>query len=388
MLIFDDTTIAISAVLLLTSVLSSFLNPFFRKVKISESPVAGESTKEESSRALPPVSIIFTPHDNVEELSRNLPGYLNQQYPADIQVIVVAPQKDNETADILKRYADNPRLYTTFIPESSRYMSRKKLAITLGVKAARNEWVMMADICCTPPSDRWLESLARNCTSDKDLIIGYTRYDEDTPDYMRFERFYHTFHLMREDQQGHAYRCASNALLFRKSRFLSEEGFRGNLKYIRGEYDFMVNKYFNGHNLILENSPEGTLTEQTPTGKAWCERHLFYMESRQHLERTFKHRMLPYLDQAALHFNYILQCTAVILSVILQHWIITAAAFLSLLITMVLRTYICKKALTRFSVALPTWKILPYEAAIGWHHIGYRIKYEKANKYDFISHKL
>ena len=88
----------------------------------------------------PPITIIFTPHDNAQELAKNLPLYLNQDYPADFQVIVVAPQNDHETSDVLKRFASNSHLYTTFIPESSRYMSKKKLAITLGVKAAKYDW--------------------------------------------------------------------------------------------------------------------------------------------------------------------------------------------------------------------------------------------------------
>ncbi len=48
--------------------------------------------------------------------------------------------------DFLKRTAaENPHLYYTYIPESSRYMSRKKLQITLGVKAAKYEWIILTE---------------------------------------------------------------------------------------------------------------------------------------------------------------------------------------------------------------------------------------------------
>ncbi|MGP1423840.1 MAG: glycosyl transferase family 2 [Prevotella fusca] len=412
MFTFDNTAIILSATLVILALLTSLLNPFLRKVRISEHGVSAsvtdtEETKDaddtageavntteevdvisETACTLPSISIIFTPHDNAGELTKYLPFYLNQNYPADFQVIVVAPQNDHETSDVLKRFADNPHLYTTFIPDSSRYMSKKKLAVTLGVKAAKHDWVIMADICCRPMSENWLMTIASNCTEGKELVVGYTRYEDETPDYRHFERYYQARYFMREYQHHKAYGCPFNALIFRKSIFLKREGFRGNLKYLRGEYDFMVNKYAKGDNLVLENSPEGTLIEETPTEKVWLGTHLFYMENRQHMERTAQHRFLPYLDQTALHGNYLLQCIALIVALLIGQWTIAAAAGLALLLSVTLRLIIGKKALRRFNIDIPAWKIIPYEIAVAWKHLGYRIKYHRANKYDFISHKL
>lgn len=86
---------------------------------------------------LPPISIIITPHENARELEENLPLFLEQDYPSDFKVIVVAWKSDSDDEDVLKRYSSNPHLYTTYIPDSSRYMSRKKLAITLRLKPPR-----------------------------------------------------------------------------------------------------------------------------------------------------------------------------------------------------------------------------------------------------------
>ena len=61
---------------------------------------------------------------------------------------------------------------------------------------------------------------------------------------------------MREAQKGTAYAWNSNALLFKKDEFLAKEGFRGNLKYVRGEFDFIVNKYARKGSTAIENSME------------------------------------------------------------------------------------------------------------------------------------
>mgnify|MGYP000846522730 CR=1 FL=1 len=104
MFTFDNTTIILSTVLLVMALLTPLVSPFFRKVRMTEPVLEDETdTEEEKSEAkLPPISIIFAPDDNAEELSKYLPLYLNQQYEAPFQVIVVAPQKDNETEDVLK----------------------------------------------------------------------------------------------------------------------------------------------------------------------------------------------------------------------------------------------------------------------------------------------
>ena len=126
MFAFDYTTIIISVVLLLIALLTSLINPFFRKVRIAEygvptSATESEETIDEEEPAeeevvaiaesivsdeqqpnLPPITIILTPHDNAQELAKNLPLYLNQDYPADFQMIVVAPQNDHETSDVFE----------------------------------------------------------------------------------------------------------------------------------------------------------------------------------------------------------------------------------------------------------------------------------------------
>ncbi len=397
----DNTTIILSAVLLVMALLTPLINPFFRKVRTSAIVTEPATTAEEAEDtdtpstettvenfSLPPVSIVFTPHDNASELEKYLPLYFNQSYDNDFQVIVVVPQGDHETNDVLKRFADNKRLYTTFIPDSSRYMSRKKLAITLGVKAAKYPWVVMADVCIYPQSDRWLQTLAQHCMNGRELVVGYTRYEDGTPDYRLFERYYEARYIMREYQHDHAYRCPFNALMFRKDLFLRQEGFRGNLKYLRGEFDFMVNKYAKGNNLAFESSPEGTLIEEVPTDKVWLSTHLFYMENRQHLQGSGRHRCLPIIDQLVLHGNYLILFAALAVSLLTHNWIITAASALGLLLTLILRMMIGKRALNRFDIDISAWKVIPYELAITWKRLGYKIKYRRANKYDFISHKL
>lgn len=391
----DNLTMVMGVISLVLAIVTPWINIFARKPKID---IIGDETVDEGSdntddssndkEELPAISIVITPHDNAYELEHNLPKFLGQDYPANFKVVVVASKGDSDDEDVLKRFSTDEHLYTTYIPDSSRYMSRKKLAITLGVKAAKTEWIVMTDIASVPDSDQWLKNIGRLCTDDKNLVLGYTRYDEGTADYRRFERLETDLYLIREAKKGIAYRCNSTCLAFRKSEFLKEEGFRGNLKYLRGEYDFMVNKYARPMSTAVMTDPSAWMTEEEPSDKEWRNKKLFYIEDRKHLERSASHRLPIIVDHLALHLNWLAIIAILVFGALTQRWILTGAAGLALIITYLQRTLIAKKAFNEWLTDIPSWKVVFFEVSMTWNYLGYKLKYAKADKNDFISHKL
>ena len=223
MITISITTIIAGAVVVLLAIFGSLVNPFLRSLRFPETEGnEAESTQEgneaESSQEgneaelsqkenAEPVTILITAHDNLPELERNLPMFLNQQYAADYQVIVVSQSTDVDTIDFLKRTAaQNPHLYYTYIPESSRYMSRKKLQITLGVKAAKYEWIILTEPTCRPESDQWLTAMTQQFRTSNHLVLGYVAFDEETKRIRRFESIRRAFYLLRRAQHSYAYR--------------------------------------------------------------------------------------------------------------------------------------------------------------------------------------
>ena len=169
------TTIIAGAAVVILAILGSLINPFLRSLRFPKEALSTESAEEK--KPVPPITVLITAHDNEEELKRNLPMFLRQQYAADYQVIVVCQSTDGDTIDYLKRTAtENPHLYYTYIPESSRYMSRKKLQITLGVKAAKYEWIILTEPTCKPENDKWLATMAHQCQEPR--ICNIRRRDQ------------------------------------------------------------------------------------------------------------------------------------------------------------------------------------------------------------------
>ncbi len=380
-MIIDDLTIIVSVILLLLAIITPMINKFFRKLALDEETLPTDGN-------LPKISVIVIAHGNAKELDDHLSLFLTQDYAPGYEVIVVTSKTDTEAEDVLKQYSNNPHLYTTFTPDSSRYMSRRKLAITLGVKAAKNEWVILTDAYCRPSSDNWLTMMAAKCEGSTNLVLGYTRYDEETGAYCRFEHLSDTFYILREAQQGTAYRAAGKNIAFRKSEFMERNGYQGNLKYIYGEYDFLVNKYAKEGCTRTVIAPDSWLIEDTPSDKRRRNRHIYYQETRKHLQRSLSHRLAFNTDQWALHFNWIAILAAITWGTLTQHWLIDIAAAVALIVTTTLRMLIAKKALALFDDHIALWKVVFYEIGLVWHNLIYKLRYAKTDKYDFICHKI
>lgn len=177
-------------------------------------------------------SVIMAVNDNASELEEKLPAFLTQTYEPGYEVIVVDESSTDNTEDVLKLFKnDYPHLYSTFLPKPDRNITRRKLALTIGVKAAKNEWVILTDIHVNPPSEEWLKEIAECIDNTTEAMIGY--YRKKGTKIQLFEDIAQTRRLIRKAERKRA------------------DGHKGkHLKYLRGKYDFIVVKTSKAHDLL------------------------------------------------------------------------------------------------------------------------------------------
>ena len=445
-MIFDTITLILGAAIIILAVLTSLLSPFRRAdVKTLRSfdvekpnddvlsPLRSESApadRAETMRSLDveapsddlstsqhlnistsqPLTLLITVQQKqAQMLERHLPQFLSQDYAPGFEVVVVAEKGDSDTEDVLNRYAGNPLLYSTYIPDSSRYMSRKKLAITLGVKAAHNEWIVMTDAFCSPSGNHWLRAIAShigpsddstsqpfndstsqhlNIATSPNLIIGYSNYDDEARPYYRFERLQQACYTMREARRGKAYRAMGCNVAFRKSEFIAGDGFRGNLEHTRGEYDFLVNKFSQRRSTAVANEPDAWIIDDAPTRHEWRSRHIYYMHTRKYLARSFRHRLLPFIDELALHLCFLAIIGIGVFAGLTSRWILLGAAVVALVIAVCMRTSFARKTVRAYGEDIASWRLYPYELSGIWHKLYQHLRYWRADKAGFTSHKV
>lgn len=307
--------------------------------------------------------------------------FLRQQYAADYQVIVVCQSTDGETQDFLKRTAaENPHLYYTYIPESSRYMSRKKLQITLGVKAAKHEWIILTEPNCRPSNDKWLQTMARQCQDPNHLVLGYVALDEETKSIRRFDSIRKAYYVLHRAQQTYGYRSHMPNVAFRKSDFMKEQGYQGNLEYVRGEYDFLVNKYALYGDTATELDCDAWLIREAPSNKSWHNAHLYLQASRKSLERAGSMRTLMFFDHLMPHLSLIATLAVAAYSILMKNWILTGCAGFSFLLLFIVRMLIANKAIRHFDDGIAMFKLPFFEYGIIWRNLATKLRYWRADK--------
>ncbi len=390
----DTLTIAASVLLIVMSVLAAISSPFFRFKKRDN---YGPEAAEDAPLQLPALSIVLTPFDDIDGIRKHLPLLLRQDYPSPFQIIIVLEQGDHDGEAVVAHYEQEYRqqhpdstasVYVTYIPNSSRYVSRKKVAITLGSKAAKTDWGVLTESYCMPSSDRWLDAMARRMTPDNHLVMGYGNYTDDAPAAWRFEKLYNGCYLMREVSRGRSYRDVAHNLAFRKEDFMNNGGFQGNLEQTRGEYDFLVNKFATMGGVALVTDNGGWMLEEDATPKRHINDCLYYLEISKSLERGTVHRALYCLDQLLLHLALLLSLAGVAYGAISHNVVVLAAAILSLLLHLTVRILLARKALRSFDEHISPLAALFHEIAQVWRTMYYRIRLRMADRLDFTTHKL
>ena len=207
---------------------------------------AEQKGKLKLAESKPGLSVIITASNQEEALAKHLPRILEQDYP-DFEVIVVDDNSTDDTRELLERLAQQyPHLYSTFTSDSIRYISHKKLALTLGIKAAKKEWVVFTDANCYPTSPQWLARLASNCTDEVDVVLGYSNYEQKKGFgnlcYM-YDTLLQQVRMMGMTLLGGGHMGIGRNMAYRRELFFTHKGYSRHLDLERGEDDLFINEH-------------------------------------------------------------------------------------------------------------------------------------------------
>ena len=214
---------------------------------------------------LPSVSVIIYAHNDAENLRRSLPYILNQNYP-DFEVIVVndgmVADDSNVVAEFRREYAN---VYETFVPDDTRNVSRRKLALMVGIKAAKNEVILTTNANSHPTSDYWLMAMCRNFSPGTDVVIGQAVYNHrsDKGSGHRLRSFdsvctralYTVWAICCKP-----YRGTCDNLAYRRDTFFANKGFSKSMNLHYGDDDIFVSEIATGENTAVELSRESFIS--------------------------------------------------------------------------------------------------------------------------------
>ena len=272
----------------------------------------GEKATETATEE--PISVILTAHNQADALRRNLPAILEQEYD-EFEVVVVNDASTDDTEDVLTQLElAYPHLRHTFTPADARYVSHKRLSLTLGIKSARHEWLLLTEADCRPLTPYWLRSMSRHFGPDIQMVLGYANYERNKRGLSRKSVFFNLFHQMQYlpwAMRHKAYRCSPDNLAYRKSLFMSHQGFASDVSLLEGATELLVNRHSTTTNTAVALSPEAKIECVLPvSAKQWRLKRTYYMETRRHFKGTFRYRLCFNLKQCVVPLFYLAAAAA------------------------------------------------------------------------------
>ncbi|HEU5146577.1 MAG TPA: glycosyltransferase [Chryseosolibacter sp.] len=206
-----------------------------------------------------PVSIVVCAHDEFDNLKELVPQLLSQDYP-EFEVIVVNDRSNDHTFDyLLEATQQHPRLRMVNVKDTPERVNGKKYGITLGIKAAAHEWILLTDADCRPNGPNWIRSMSAHFDDDAKFVLGFSPYVRKSGFlnlFIRFETILTAIQYFAFGWMGNPYMGVGRNLAYRKSLFLEQKGFNNFLHVTGGDDDLFVNMHARGRNTRLEIAPE------------------------------------------------------------------------------------------------------------------------------------
>ena len=247
------------------------------------------TSQTDSDVQLPAVSVIVCAHNEYDNLQDYLSILLEQDYPC-YEVIVVDDGSEDGSDLLLERWSRQyGNLYHTFVPRGARVLSNKKLALTIGIKAAHYDYLLLTDADCRPESKHWIREMMKGFSNEQtELVLGFSPYFEKKGllnHIIGYDTLFNGLQYMGMARAGKPYMGVGRNLAYKRETFFSVGGFKGLLGNRAGDDDLFVNRIANAANTVVVNNPNSIVWSVPKT--TWRE---WFHQKRRHLSVSPQYR--------------------------------------------------------------------------------------------------
>lgn len=259
-----------------------------------------DNPREEVSSPKPGVSVVIAAWNELENLKELLPILEAQQYP-DFEIVVADDRSHDGTYDyLLFNEGGYSKVNFVRIESLPVHFTAKKFAVTMGIKKATKEIILLTDADCRPTSEHWIDTMVAQLESDKDIVLGYSPYsfeDSRLNSLIRYETFQTALQYLSFAKANAPYMGVGRNLMYRRELFWVGNGFLNHQELLGGDDDLFVNEVSNKKNVAICISEEAQMISEPK--KTWGE---WITQKRRHLSvgKRYKFRDKFLLGSLAL----------------------------------------------------------------------------------------
>ena len=216
---------------------------------------------------LEPVSVVVCARDSYEQLSELIPLLLKQDYP-QFEVVVVNDCSDDETEEYLKdlERCEN-RIKPVQLRQHLNFFNGKKFPLSMGIKSASYDLMVLTDADCKPTSEQWLRSMVSGYGDGTEVVISHNRYRQTgglLNLMVRFEAVQTAMMYLSAALAGKPYRGVGKNLSYRQRLFFRNKGFTSHYAMAAGDDDVFISQTASKRNTQVVIDAENTIESDPP----------------------------------------------------------------------------------------------------------------------------
>lgn len=254
---------------------------------------------EQNSPKHLPVSVLVCAKNEEKNLKKLIPILANQNY-SDYEIVIIDDASSDDTRFLVEDFQNvYPNLKLVKVENNEAFWGNKKFALTLGIKAATKEYLLLTDADCIPNSQDWIAEMTSHFTMHKTIVLGYGAYEKESSflnKLIRFETLLTATQYFAWARLGKPYMGVGRNLAYKKDEFFNNNGFINHMKIRSGDDDLFINEAARKDNTIIAVNPEGfTYSKPKKTFQQW------FLQKRRHAS-TAKHYKAFDKSQLALFY--------------------------------------------------------------------------------------
>ena len=240
---------------------------FFRRLAFYKEPIKASNIQYA-------VSIIVCARDEANNLANNLPGLLVQDYKTTHEIVVVNDNSLDDSKYLIDEFKKSfKNINHLLLSQEAKLISGKKFPLSMGIKSAKHEIVLLTDADCVPASEHWMHKMQDAYADNIEVVLGYGAYKKKSGllnKLIRFETFHTALQYFSYALAGKPYMGVGRNLSYKKEVFLRNKGFSSINMIPSGDDDLFINQVANKHNTAIVIDPEAhTLSEPKTSWTEW-----------------------------------------------------------------------------------------------------------------------
>ena len=272
-----------------------------------------------------PISVIVCAKNEEENVANYIPLLAEQNYP-DFEIVLIDDASSDNTLAIFEVFEKQyPNVRLVKVQNNEAFWGNKKYALTLGIKAAKKEYLLFTDADCYPTSKDWITAMSSQFTMQKTIVLGYGKYEKIPNSFLnkiiRFETLLTATQYFSWAKIAQPYMGVGRNLAYKKETFFNVNGFIEHMQVRSGDDDLFVNQAANAKNTTIAYTPESfTLSKPKTTFKDW------FTQKRRHISTANYYKPFDKLQLGAFYCSQLLFILLPVILLAFQfQWILVLA---------------------------------------------------------------